>query len=160
MSCSSGGLSFRLSLCNSATPSVEISVKFSAGRILISKEKPNFVKSGQKLSRILHEDQTSIYNFRWRHIATKVLLCNMLYCYIVNSTCSSTVHTKNCFHFIATMSTRTRHNKTLYVHCLSCCQGLCGGWEKRAVRPTHIAESKGRNLDVKMKVLNETRQAM
>ena len=95
MSCSSGGLSVRLSLCNSAAPTGQISVIFSTGGILINKENPNLVKSGQNLSCILHEALILIYYIRQSNFATKVLLCNMLYCYIVNSTCSPTVTTKN-----------------------------------------------------------------
>ena len=67
------------------------------------------------ISDTLHVDFTYVLLLLANKFALKAILCNFQYFYIVGSD----MCLKPCV-YIVTVVTRTRHNVTLNVHCLSC----------------------------------------
>ena len=70
--------------------------------------------------RTTYMNTCKFYCWQRHTFAMKALLSNIQYCYTVNSYMQLNNNRMNCCVYAATTVTRTRHNVTLHVLCLSC----------------------------------------
>jgi len=87
-------------------------------RLMKAKSKRTFLRFNTA-SGTSYEDIRTFHRCRRHRFATKALLCNKQYFYVIVVYLNN-AHITHCCVRNATMVRRTRHNVTLYLHCLTC----------------------------------------